>query len=148
MSETTVVEPERGKAQIPWQERLQHLGKRVWATIAVVAALVTIGVAIRQFWPRHALGIAFTDPTPDMVASEGCVFTVSGTGSPPAGQALALSNEQQGTGSSVDPTMYFAVATVDGDTWQAVSQVGSDSTPAGTPFMLTAWLVNADWIKY
>ena len=37
---------------------------------------------------------------------------MTGRGSPPAGQAVVLSNQQQGTGSNVDSTMYFAVAKI------------------------------------
>jgi hypothetical protein len=148
MSETVAKEPEQEEIQIPGRKRWRCIGNRVWATIGVVATLLAIVVPTWQFWPRHALDIAFTNPSPDAVTSEGCVVTVSGHGSPPAGQALVLSNQQQGTGNSVDSTMYFAIATINGDTWQAVSWLGSGSTPAGTPFTLTAWLVNADWIKY
>jgi hypothetical protein len=146
MSETKTNELKREKTQPPRRKRWRRIRKHVVTTIALVGALVGIVAFIWQVWPRHDLGIAITDPSPD--TSEGCVITVSGHGSPPAGQALVLSNQQQGTGSSVDSTMYFAVATISGDTWQVVSQLGDNSTPAGAPYTLTAWLVNADWIKY
>jgi hypothetical protein len=154
MSETPAEEREREEEpQTPSRKRwlrraVRSTVARVSAAITLGAALITIGLWLSQTLSGSGPGITITNPRPDAVTQVPCVFTVTGRGSPPAGQALVFSNQQQGTGGNVDSTMYFAIATIDSDTWHVVAQVGVDSTPAGTPFTLTAWLVNADWINY
>ena len=59
-----------------------------------------------------------------------------------------FSVQEQGTGSNVDSTMYWSVPAINQGMWRDNIEVGSNSTPAGTPFTLTTWLVNADWINY
>jgi len=152
MPETPAEEREREeKPQPPNRKRwlrgaVRSTAARVGAAITLVAALITIGVWLSQILSGSAPGITFTNPPPD--AQVPCVYTVTGHGSPPTGQALVLSNQQQGTGSNVDSTLYFAAAKTNPDTWNVVVQLGKDSTPAGTLFTLTTWLVDADWINY
>jgi hypothetical protein len=33
------------------------------------------------------------------------------------------------------------------DNWYVDMQIGIKTTPAGTPYTLTAWLVDADWVE-
>ncbi len=125
------------------------LTQRAVVQIGVVIGIVTGLIFIWQvFGPHSGPGITFTNPPPDTVTPVSCVFTVTGNGSPAAGQALVLSNQQQARGSNVDSTMYFDVAKINPGTWNVAVQVGNAGTPAGTPFTLTTWLVNANWINY
>lgn len=141
--------------QTPSPKPRWRIGKGVKHTVAVsstviglAAALITVGVWLAQILPRSGPGITFTNPSPNKVPAVPCVYTVTGRGSPPSGQALVLSNQQQGAGSNADSTMYFAVAKINSGMWNAVLQMGKDSTPGGTRFTLTTWLVNADWVSY
>jgi len=146
MSDSAAKHKKEG-SQTPGPKFWHGMGTGARVTVAVIT-LVAAAITIWQVWPSDGPGITFTNPSPNAITPVGCVLTVSGRGSPPTGQALVISNQQQGTDSNVDSTDYFAAATISGNTWQAVSQVGGNSTPPGTPFTLTAWLVNAGWIKY
>jgi len=96
--------------------------------------------------PRHDLGITFDSPSANSQVP--CQFTATGSGSPPTGEKLVISNQQQGTGAAIDSNLYFVVITVDADKWHVQVQVGKNDTKAGTPFTLTTWLVSADWVNY
>lgn len=151
MSKAPAGEREREKSQTPSGKRWWRIGRGAWGTVTVIGVVIGLVAALITIWqvrPRHDLGITFTNPPPNAVTPVSCVFTVTGRGSSPTGQTLLLSNEQQGTGSNVNATMYFVVAETNPGTWQALIQVGNASTPGGTPFTLTTWLVNADWINY
>jgi hypothetical protein len=142
-----------GETQHPSQtsrsKRWQHYGKLTYGVIGLVASVITIGLLVWQFWPRPG-PITFTDPSPDQLTQVPCNLTVKGIGSPPAGQQLLLSVQEQEQGSSnISSTMHFVVPATGPDTWQMDDVVvGSDSTPTGTPFKLAIWHANADWINY
>lgn len=128
--------------------------QRWWAIVggvSVVAGLVASGIVIwDQIIPHYHQVFAFTDPSPDNVTPEPCVFTASGRIIPPAGQALIISDRVQGVGNSIDPLLHFGIATIkpNTDQWYAEVQIGISRTSAGTPYTLTAWLVSSDWINY
>src|ERR1035441_6831190 len=99
-----------GKEQnTPWWKRWWA---RTAAVISFVAAIVTIVAYVQGYLPHHGPEITFTDPQPNEVSQERCVFSVSGRGTPRAGQVLVLSNQVQGTGDNVDPLLHLVVATM------------------------------------
>jgi hypothetical protein len=148
MSETPGEKPQH-QSRMPRSKRWQDYGKLTYGLIGLVASLITIGLLVWQLSPRPG-PITFTSPSPDQTTQVPCNFTVTGKGSPPAGQQLLLSVQEQEQGNSnISSTMHFVVPTTGPDTWQMDDVVvGSDNTPTGTPFKLTIWRANADWINY
>jgi hypothetical protein len=89
----------------------------------------------------------FTNLLANGVTPEPCAFTVKGRGVVPHGQALVVSNQEEGTGNGVDPLLHYGPATTkpDSDLWFANVQIGVDRTKPWTRYALTAWLMNATW---
>lgn len=155
MPEPPAEQREREEPQTPSRKPWWRIGKGgVKRTVVISVGAIGLAaslITISQVWPRSGPGITFTNPPPNAVTPVPCVFTATGRGSPPSGQALVLSSQQQGIGSNVDSTMYFAVASLnspDPGMWHVVLQVGKASTVGGTLFTLTSWLVNANWVNY
>jgi hypothetical protein len=146
MAETAGHKRARKKSKTRWWTRWYSLLTGVAVLIGLAASIITILGA----WPHHDTGITFMDPSSNGVTPEPCVFTVSGQGTPPAGQVLLLSNQMQGTSDKVDPYLHFVRATMKPNTatWYADMVIGLSSTKGGTPYTLTTWLANGDWAKY
>jgi hypothetical protein len=123
---------------------LRRLVALVISVVTVVAALITIWA----FIPRHHSDITLTNPLPGTIPVEPCNITVTGRGTAPAGQAIVVSNQEQGTGNHVDPNLYFAMAHVGSREWSTAEQLGTSRIAAGTPYTVTVWLVDADWASY
>lgn len=139
--------PNNAKEGRAW-DRLRNIRKRTVAGIVLLAALIGIVTAAVQYWPRNHSSIAFTDPSPGQVTPESCSFSVAIHGAPPSGEALVVSDQQQGTTANVDPTLNFTAVRGGPDNWHAVVQIGNSGTGGGTTYGLTIWQANADWITY
>ena len=165
--------PKKGAPRETWSEHARKLAEgsfrwtrlgAIFAGLAIVVAIaiaaVTIGTsstskpsgaagsAVKTL-PRH-LPITLTDPPPGGISSpKPCHITIKGTGSAPSGQAILVSNQEQGTGTRVDHHLYFAQPTVSAeDEWFVYEQLGLDKTAPGTPYTITVWLADDAWVKY
>jgi len=111
--------------------------------------VITIGLAalaVWQAWPRPTY--TFTVPSPDEITTEPCAFRAIVQGKPPTGQIIVVSNQDQDIGDNSDPLLHFGPATQwpNTDKWYAHVQIGDPETKAGTPYTLTAWLMDADTV--
>jgi hypothetical protein len=138
------------KSQRRWRKRLRRFFSGINLVITLVAALATIGVVVWQFWPRQVYTYIFTGLSHEGATPEPCTFTANGQGTAPAGQVLIVSDQEQGTGDNIDSLLHFGTVTMKPgtDLWYTHVQSGISTTPPGTPYTLTAWLVSADWINY
>ena len=146
-SEAAITRDVREQPKRRWQ-RLNR-GWAIVVGVSVVVALVAGILDISGHFPFHRQVYAFTDPSPDTTMQESCAFTAIVKGTPPAGQVIVVSNQVQGVGDNIDPFLHFGRATPmpNTDKWYVDMQIGINTTSAGTPYTLTAWLVDANWVE-
>ena len=103
-----------------------------------------------QFWSRQVYTYTFTGLSPEGATPEPCVFIANGQGVPPAGQVLELATKSRVRATTLTRFFIFGTVTMKPGTnlWYTHVQSGISTTPAGTPYTLTAWMVSADWINY